>query len=106
MRHHTPLAALLLAPLLAAAQAAAPAAAPAAEFQAQIWASGCMACHGTEGKAEGVALTIGGRQADELYGILLAYKLGQRQGTIMQQHVKGYSDDELRRIAQFFARFR
>ncbi len=103
MRHDMTMAALLLAPALATAQ---PAAASAAEFQAQIWASGCMACHGTEGKAEGVALTIGGRQADELYGILLAYKLGQRQGTIMQQHIKGYSDDELKRIAEHFARFK
>ena len=94
---------LLLWPALAMAQ---PAKAPPAEFQATIWASGCMACHGTEGRAEGVALTIGGRQADELYGILLAYKLGQRQGTIMQQHVKGYSDEELRRIADYFARFK
>ncbi len=94
---------LLLWPALAMAQ---PAKAPPAEFQAMLWASSCMACHGTEGRAEGVALTIGGRQADELYGILLAYKLGQRQGTIMQQHFKGYSDEELRRVADYFARFK
>ncbi len=100
MRTHTA-AALLLAPMLATAQ---PAKAPPAEFQAEIWASSCMACHGTEGRAEGVAMTIGGRMSEEIYQILLAYKSGQRQGTIMQQHVKGYSDDELRRIAQHFAR--
>lgn len=93
----------LLGPVLALAQ---PAKAPPAEFQTTLWASSCMACHGTEGRAEGVALTIGGRQADELYGILIAYKLGQRQGTIMQQHVKGYSDEELRRIADHFGRFK
>lgn len=94
---------LLLWPALTMAQ---PAKAPPAEFQTTLWASSCMACHGTEGRAEGVALTIGGRQADQLYGILLDYKLGKRQGTIMQQHVKGYSDDELRRIADYFARFK
>lgn len=93
----------LTLPALAAAQ---PVKAPPAQFQAEIWASACMACHGTEGKAEGVALTLAGRHADELYGILIAYKLGQRQGTVMQKHVKGYSDEELRRIADFFARFK
>ncbi len=92
--------------LLPALVAAQPAKAPPAQFQAEIWASACMACHGTEGKAEGVALTIGGRQADELYAMLIAYKRGQRQGTIMQKHVKGYSDEELRQIADFFSRFK
>jgi cytochrome c553 len=103
MKLSTLAALVVLAPALTAAQ---PAAAPPADFQTELWASACMACHGTEGKAEGVALTIGGRQADELYGILLAYKTGQRQGTVMQKHLKGYSDEELRRIAQFFSRFK
>lgn len=58
-----------------------------------------MTCHGTDGKADGTAMTIGGRHANELFGILLAYKIGQREGTIMQQFTKGYSEDELKRIA-------
>jgi cytochrome c553 len=78
----------------------------AAELQTTLWASSCMACHGTGGQAEGSGLTIGGRPADELYGILVAYKTGQRRGTIMQQHAKGYSDEELQRIAQHFSRLR
>jgi sulfide dehydrogenase cytochrome subunit len=78
----------------------------AADFQASLWAASCMACHGTDGKAEGTGLSLGARPADELYGILLAYKTGQRTGTIMQQHAKGYSDEELRRIAQHFAQVR
>jgi cytochrome subunit of sulfide dehydrogenase len=91
------------APCLAGAQ---PAKAPPADFQTALWAASCMACHGTDGKAEGTGMTIGGRQGDELAGILIAYKGGQRQGTIMQQHAKGYSDDELRRIAQYFSQFK
>jgi cytochrome c553 len=99
----SPLAPLALAGLLAAGPAAAQATAPAAnDFQARVWAASCMACHGTDGRAEGVALTLAGRSADELFDLLRAYRNGNRQGTIMQQHAKGYSEDELRRIAQAF----
>jgi cytochrome subunit of sulfide dehydrogenase len=77
-----------------------------AEFQAQLWAASCMACHGTDGKAEGTGMTIGGRKVEELTGILLAYRSGNRTGTIMQQHTKGYSEDELKRIAAVFASYK
>lgn len=81
-------------------------AAAAADFQAAVWASSCMACHGTDGRAHGTGLSIGGRSADELYALLLAYKLGQRQATVMQQHAKGYQDEELRRIARHFSQLK
>lgn len=77
---------------------------PAKDFQATLWASSCMACHGTDGKAEGTGIPIGGRPAAELHTILLDYKTDRRQGTVMHQHAKGYSDDELKRIAQYFSR--
>jgi cytochrome c553 len=77
---------------------------PVKDFQATLWASSCMACHGTDGKAEGTGIPIGGRPAEELHTILLDYKTDKRQGTVMHQHAKGYSDDELKRIAQYFSR--
>ena len=79
-------------------------AAPPSELQVAQWAVSCMACHGTDGHAEGAAMTLSGRKADELAELLLAYKSGRRQGTIMPAHAKGYSDAELRHIAQYFAR--
>jgi cytochrome c553 len=88
---------------LASAQ---PAKAPPADFQTALWAASCMACHGTDGKSEGVGMTIGGRPADELTNLLLAFKSGQRQGTIMHQHAKGYSEYELKRIADYFSQFK
>jgi cytochrome subunit of sulfide dehydrogenase len=74
-----------------------------ADMQAVVWASSCMACHGTDGKAEGVGLTIGGQTAEGLFNTLLEYKTGKRTGTIMQQHAKGYTEDELKRISLFFS---
>lgn len=74
-----------------------------ADFQTALWAASCMACHGTDGRAESIALSIAGRPADELYQMMADYKSGKRAGTIMHQHVRGYSDDELRRIARHYA---
>jgi len=76
------------------------------DFQAALWGASCMACHGTDGRAEGTGLTIGGREADDLYGLMLAYKAGSRTATIMHQHVRGYSDAELKRIAVYFSQLK
>lgn len=73
------------------------------DLQSAIWASSCMACHGTDGRAEGTGLTLQGKSEQELYNALVDYKSGKRTGTIMHQHAKGYSDGELRRIARYFS---
>jgi cytochrome subunit of sulfide dehydrogenase len=73
------------------------------DFQAEIWAASCAACHGTDGKAQGAGLYLANKTEEELASMLLAYKNGQRTGTIMHKHAKGYSDDELKRIARYFA---
>jgi cytochrome subunit of sulfide dehydrogenase len=80
-----------------------PANAPVSDLQARLWAASCMACHGTDGKAEGTGLSLHGRSADDLYAALLAYRNGSRTGTIMHKHAKGYTEAELQRIAQVFA---
>jgi cytochrome subunit of sulfide dehydrogenase len=97
------LVALLLLPGLASSQ---PAKAAPADFQSNLWAVSCMACHGTDGHAEGVGLSLYGKTSEELTQALLDYKSGKRSGTIMPQHAKGYSDSELKRIAQFFGQIK
>jgi len=49
---------------------------------------------------------LAGRKADELLSIMLAFKNGSRPATVMHQHAKGYSDDELKRIVEYFSRVR
>lgn len=98
----------LALPLLVGVSGAALSQAPSAPrdpqaFQVQIWAASCMACHGPEGRAEGTGLTIGGRPAQDLLDKLLAYKTGRLPATIMHQHVRGYSDEELAQIADYFS---
>ena len=79
------------------------AAVPPSEFQVVVWAASCMACHGTDGKADGTSLSLHGRSADELVRALRAYRTGERPATIMHQHARGYSDAELEAIAKHFA---
>ncbi|MGB4118334.1 MAG: hypothetical protein WBK51_17470 [Polaromonas sp.] len=83
-----------------------PAKSPPVEFQTTLWASSCMTCHGTDGKAEGVGMTINGRKYEDLYTTLIAYKAGQRTGTVMHHIVRGYSDDQLKQIAQYFSQLK
>lgn len=72
-------------------------------FQVRVWAASCMACHGPDGRAEGTGLAIGGMPKQEHLDKLLAFKNGTRSATIMHRHAKGYSDEELSRIAEYFA---
>ncbi len=77
---------------------------PAPDRQARVWAASCAACHGTDGRTQGDVPAIAGRQAEDLLRTLLEFKNNQRPtATVMHQHTKGYTDDELRRIAQMFA---
>jgi len=72
--------------------------------QARAWAASCAACHGTDGRTQGTVPALAGRSAEQLTQALLEFKAGQRPAaTVMHQHAKGYTDDELRRIARVFA---
>lgn len=71
--------------------------------QLRVWASACAACHGTDGHAQAGMTSLAGRDAGDLYTLLSEFKEGVRPATVMHQHAKGYTDDELKRLAQWFA---
>lgn len=78
-------------------------AAPVIDRQAELWAAGCASCHGANGEGMGGFPAIGARDAGELLALLLRYRSGEGQPTIMHQHAKGFSESELARIAAVFA---
>jgi cytochrome c553 len=96
---------LVLAGLLAhPGRAQAQAQASALDRQARVWAASCATCHGTDGHAQGVIPALAGRDVATLLAALGEFKAGQRPAaSVMHQHAKGYSDDELRRIALYYA---
>jgi cytochrome c553 len=84
----------------------APAESARPDWQARDWALACMSCHNASapvsaGKA--TLPTLEGRPAAELVATLQAMRDGRRPATLMPQILKGYRDDELQRIAAYFA---
>lgn len=73
-------------------------------------AASCTGCHGgsqhsaesTDPTREGIAM-LAGRQADQLLRQLIAFRRGERSATIMDQISRGYDEEQLRLIAEWFA---
>ncbi len=63
----------------------------------------CVVCHGPGGKGAGAIPPLAGRSADQLYAAMKAFKDGSRPATVMDRHAKGYSDEELRAVSEYFA---
>jgi cytochrome c553 len=97
----------LAAAAFAAAVATLPAPAAAQTVPAgRLLASNCFQCHGTNGKGPGFD-RLAGKSADELYEELQEFKLGREDdGGLMSKHALGYTDAQLRAIAQYLSTLR
>ena len=63
----------------------------------------CSACHGTDGKSPGAIPGIYGKSAQFISQSLKDFRSGSRSSTVMGRHAKGYSDNEIKLIADYFA---
>jgi len=71
---------------------------------ARSLAATCFTCHGTDGRSvEGVPPSLAGQNRDYLLKQLQEFRDGKRPATIMHQHAKGYTDEQLALIAGYFA---
>ena len=64
-------------------------------------AATCANCHGTDGKGavDGGIPLINNLTSEQMLAQLKAFKSGAREGTIMPQLAKGYTDEQLETIA-------
>ena len=66
-------------------------------------AATCANCHGTNGHARGDMKPLAGLTADKIVAMLADYKSGNQPATIMHQIAKGYTDEQIRLVAGYFA---
>lgn len=82
-------------------------AAPAASAQdlnlARNLAATCANCHGTNGNARGDMKPLAGLSAEKIIAAVADYKSGNQPATVMHQISKGYSDEQIKLVAAFFA---
>lgn len=89
-----------------AALGAAPAAAqqaPATPPPGRLLASNCFQCHGTDGRGDGTFERLAGKSASDIHGELREMKAEKKPGDIMTIHALGYTDAQLRAIAEYFS---
>jgi sulfide dehydrogenase cytochrome subunit len=66
-------------------------------------AATCANCHGTNGNARGDMKPLAGVAADKIVAMMADYKAGNQPATIMHQIAKGYTDEQIKLIAGYFA---
>lgn len=66
-------------------------------------AATCANCHGTNGQARGDSRPLAGFTAEKIIAALNDFKSGALPATIMHQISKGYTDDQIKLIAAYFA---
>lgn len=66
-------------------------------------AATCANCHGTNGQAVGDMKPLAGVSAAKIIAMVADYKSGNQPATIMHQIAKGYTDDQIKLVAGYFA---
>jgi sulfide dehydrogenase cytochrome subunit len=65
----------------------------------------CAGCHGTDGVSVGPATpTIAGISTEYFVEYMQAFKSGEAPSTIMGRIVKGYEDEDIEKMAEYFAK--
>ena len=89
-------AAMLLVAQLVPVRAAEAPAAPAG-------ATSCTGCHPANANVDTPVPRLAGQDAAEMVAALQAFRSGRRPATVMDRIAKGFSDDEIKSIAEWYA---
>jgi len=71
--------------------------------RAAMLSASCEGCHGTYGRSPGAIPPIAGKSAEYLRATMESFRSGDKNATVMDRHVKGYSEEEIRLIAEYFS---
>jgi cytochrome c553 len=65
----------------------------------------CASCHGTEGRsATKEVASLAGLPKEHIMNSMKAFRDGSRPATVMHQIAKGYSDQQIELMADYFSR--
>jgi cytochrome c553 len=65
-------------------------------------AASCSGCHPTSAKGEARVPRLVGRNPAEIVAAMEAFRSGQKPATVMDRIAKGFSEAEIRAIADWF----
>lgn len=66
-------------------------------------AASCAACHGPQGNSLGGTATLAALNKDYFIQRMQGFKNGSIPATVMHQHAKGLSDEEITKLASYFS---
>jgi cytochrome c553 len=70
---------------------------------ARYAAANCANCHGTVGVAKGGMPSLAGQSKERLAEAFRGFRDGKRPATVMHQISKGYTDQQIDAISEYFA---
>jgi len=95
----------MVAALLAACAAPAQAQSAAPDLRAAAYlAANCANCHGTGGRSVNSLPRLAGMPKETFVANLRDFRDGKKAATIMHQLSKGYSDEQINLMAEYFSR--
>lgn len=68
----------------------------------RLLASNCFQCHGTNGRGPGFD-TLAGKPANKIYKEMVEFRSGKEGNGLMAKHSLGYTDAQLRQLAQWLS---
>ncbi len=75
---------------------------PAMAVETPPGASACSGCHAIAAATVTPVPRLVGRKPADIIAAMAAFKSGQRPATVMDRIAKGFSDDEIRAIAEWY----
>lgn len=80
------------------------ASAAAADEQARLLLAGCTGCHAPASQSAGSPPQVFGRPHGQIAELLLRFKRGELEATVMDRIARGFTDDELAALAEALER--
>ena len=68
----------------------------------RVWVTSCTGCHGTDGYSKSSLPSLNTLSEELIEDLMIKYKNDEIDGLIMNQIAKGYTDNEIKKIAEYF----